>query len=120
MNQSQAWEEQSTRPYSAGDGKEKKTMTYQELNEAIKNGRKTFTGEDLRSQGFHGLGLKDADFSGADLRGAVFGESNITWARFDGADLRGARSVSCDFSSSFFDGADLRGTEIGKEESMGH
>ena len=75
-------------------------MTSQELNEAIKNGRKSFTGEDLRTQSFCGLDLKDADFSGADLRGA--------------------RRYFCDFSSSIFDGADLRGTEIGKGESMGH
>lgn len=71
-------------------------MTYQELTEAIKNGRKTFTGEDLRNQGFYGLDLKDADFSGADLRGAS--------------------SYCCDFSSAFFDGADLRGTEINRNQ----
>ena len=115
----QAWEEQSTRPYSAGYGKEKKTMTYQELTEAIKNGRKSFTGEDLRNQSFYGVDLMDADFSGADLRGALFDETGLQWAHFSGADLRGACSVSCDFSSSFFDGADLRGTEIGKE-ALGH
>lgn len=66
-----------------------KTMTYQELTEAIKNGRKTFTGEDLRNQSFYGLDLTDAYFSGADLRGADFGDTCLRWARFDGADLRG-------------------------------
>ena len=68
-------------------------MTYQELNEAIKNGRKSFTGEDLRNHRFYGVDLVDADFSGADLRGARFGEINISFARFDGADRAGNAPV---------------------------
>ena len=49
-------------------------MTSQELNEAIKNGRKSFTGEDLRTQSFCGLDLKGAFFDGADLRGTEIGK----------------------------------------------
>ena len=111
-------EEKSTRPYSAGYGKEKNTMTYQELTEAIKNGRKSFTGEDLRNQSFYGLDLTDAEFSGADLRGAVFGDDNLTWARFDGADLRGAYFRNSDLKGAFFNGADLRGALF--DESILH
>jgi len=60
-------------------------MKAHELLKRYADGRRDFSGENLRGQSFKGKDLSGADFSEADIRGANFTNAKLTGTNFRGA-----------------------------------
>ncbi len=83
-------------------------MTPQELISEYKDGRRDFSGANLR-----GADLRSANLRGANLRGANLGGANLGNANLGGANLRGADLRSANLGGANLRGADLGGANLG-------
>jgi hypothetical protein len=61
------------------------TMRATEVLKQYADGRRDFSGENLRGQSFKGKDLSRANFSDADIRGANFTKAKLTGANFSRA-----------------------------------
>ena len=88
-------------------------MDASELLREYKNGRRDFSGADLRGAFLKGVDLPGADLSGADLSGACLSGANLAGAFLWGANLRGAYLRGAFLKAAILENANLEEAVLG-------